>query len=306
MRAWVPSLNPTSLLRCGSVDEPSPGSAEVLIAVEAFSPNRGEKYLLEHPRPGWRPGKDLAGLVIAAGAEVDTFRVGDRVVAHPESGGWSELVAVPADRVALLPDDISSITAAALPMSGLTALRVLRIAGLLAGQRVLLTGASGGVGHFLVEMAAAQGALVTAVTASSERGERLLALGATEVVRDVNAASGTFDVAIESVGGDTLSAAWSRLTTRGLLIWLGQASRTPITLDFFDWSGAESGSLRKFSYADSDVPYAADLATLVRLVHRGHLHPEVGQVCAWSDTPVAIADLIGRKVRGSVVVTVDR
>lgn len=195
------------------------------------------------------------------------------------------------------------MTAAALPLAGLTALRVLRSLGALGGQRVLLTGASGGVGHYLVELAAAQGARVTAVVGDLARGERLLALGAEELVTDVEKAEGPFDVAIESVGGDTLGEVWARLTPRGQIVWMGQAGRTPPAVDFFDFRGGSSGTLRRFSYHDSDTTDAEDLATLVRLVVGGHLHPEIGVVADWSRTPEVLADLLGRRIRGHAVLT---
>ncbi len=179
--------------------------------------------------------------------------------------GWAERVAVPSASLAALPDDISDTAAAALPLAGLTALRLLRVTGSLAGQRVLLTGASGGVGHYVTELAATQGAELTAVARSRDRGERLRELGAATVVSEVEKADGPFDVIFESVGGDSLPAAWRRLTTRGLLVWFGQASRIPPELNFFDWSGGASATLRKFYYADSDTTDADDLATLVRL-----------------------------------------
>jgi NADPH2:quinone reductase len=304
MRAWTPTGRPGDPLELATPQRPTPGPGELLVEVRAYSINRGETMLLERPRPGWRPGKDIAGTVVSVGPDTADWRVGDRVVAHPESGGWAEFAAVPAGRAALLPDSISDRVAAALPLAGLTALRLLRVAGPIAGKRVLLTGASGGVGHYLVELAAAQGALVTAVTSTPARGERLLELGAADVVGKVGDTDGHFDLVLESVGGETLAEAWARLATRGLLIWFGQASRTPITLDFFNWSGAESGTLRKFSYAESDIPDGADLATLVRLVQGGHLHPEIGSVRPWLDTQEAVRALLERSVRGNLVLEV--
>src|SRR5919197_1704698 len=138
----------------------------------------------------------------------------------------------PAPDEALVADEVDAVRASTLGVAGLTALRLLRTAGALAGKRVLLTGASGGVGHFVVELATAQGALVTAVSSSPERGERLLALGAAEVVDDVEAAQGPFEVVLESVGGRSLEAALARLAPRGTLLWFGQAGREPASLDF--------------------------------------------------------------------------
>ncbi|MEU9076882.1 zinc-binding dehydrogenase [Kitasatospora sp. NPDC004745] len=287
------------------VDQPKPGPGEALVKVEAFSVNRGETFQLEAPRPGWRPGKDVAGLVVQAAADGSGPAVCRRVVGHPPAGGWAEYVAVPTSSLAELPDTLDTVRAAALPLAGLTALRLLRTAGPLAGRRVLLTGASGGVGHYVTELAAAAGAELTAVTASPERGRRLAELGAAEVVHEVAAARGPYDLVLESTGGAALPVALARLARRGTLIWFGQASRTPATLDFFDFfAGPESATLRHFHYADSDAPDGEDLATLVRLAAGGRLTPELGRVAPWEETAAVLTDLRERRIRGKAVLTV--
>ncbi|NEC09025.1 zinc-binding dehydrogenase, partial [Streptomyces sp. SID7909] len=190
-------------------------------------------------------------------------------------------------------------------LAGITALRLLRAAGPVAGRRVLLTGASGGVGHYVTELAASSGAGVTAVSATRERGARLLELGAEAVVTSPEEAEGPYDVVLESVGGDSLPAALARLAPGGLLVWFGQASRTPVTLDFFDFFGGPAQArIAHFDYTRADTTYAAELATLVRLVAGGRLHPEMGSVRDWSRTGDAIADIRARRVRGNAVLTV--
>jgi NADPH:quinone reductase-like Zn-dependent oxidoreductase len=286
------------------VDDPQPAPGHAVVEVAAFSINRGETYQLEHPRSSWRPGKDLAGIVVAAAPDGSGPPVGTRVVGHADEGAWAQRALVSIDRLAELPDEVSFVTAAALPLAGLTALRLLRVTGPLPSRKVLLTGASGGVGHYFTELASSQGALLTAVTGSSDRGRRLIELGAVEVVRDVSDAVGPFDIAIESIGGQATRAAWHRLEPHGLLIWIGQASRTPPELDYFDWDGAMSVTIRKFNYLDSSHSEADDLATLVRLVSTGRLHPELGLVEDWARTGEAIGQLLDRKVRGNAVLTI--
>lgn len=304
MRAWIPGRRGGEPIVMAEVARPRPAPDEVVVSVGAYSINRGETFLLEAPPPGWRPGKDVAGTVVRA-AVGGGPEVGRRVVAHPEQGGWAREVAVPVSKVAALPATLATTTAAALPLAGLTALRMVRVLGPLAGRRVLLTGASGGVGHYFTELAAAQGALVTAVVSTPQRGRRLIERGATELVDDVEKAGGPFDVVAESVGGSTFPAAWSRLHPRGLFLWFGQASRTPPRMDFFDWRGGASATLRKFSYVDSDIPDGEDLATLIRLVTGGHLHPEIGRVEGWRRTPEVLRALVAREIRGNAVLTVD-
>ncbi|WP_405497062.1 zinc-binding dehydrogenase [Streptomyces sp. NBC_00096] len=282
--------------------QPVPAADEALVRVEAFSPNRGETFLLENPRPGLVPGKDVAGLVVQAAADGSGPPIGTRVVGHPAKGGWAEYVAVPTHSLAVLPGAVDAVRAAALPLAGITALRLLRAAGGVAGRRVLLTGASGGVGHYLTELAAGAGAEVTAVTATARRGERLRALGAAAVVHDVAGARGPFDVVLESTGGAALPVALAKLAAGSTLIWFGQASRTPVTLDFFDFfTGPEGSAIRHFHYAGA--PYGEDLATLVRLVDSGRLHPEIDRVEDWGRTARTLVDLRERRIRGKAVLT---
>ncbi|MEH6373354.1 zinc-binding dehydrogenase [Streptomyces sp. KLMMK] len=299
MQRLIPTGDAARPVAFAEVPQPAPEPGEALIKVEAFAPNRGETFLLEQPRPGLLPGKDIAGLVVQAAADGSGPGIGTRVVGHPAQGGWAEYAAVPTHSLAVLPDGIDSVRAAALPLAGITALRLLRTAGSVAGRRVLLTGASGGVGHYVTELAVGAAAELTAVTATPERGERLAALGA-EVVHDVAAARGPFDVVLESTGGPELPLALAKVRPGGTLIWFGQASRTPVTLDFFQLlSGPERVTIQHFHYAGA--PYGSDLAALVRLVERGRLHPEIGRTADWAETAGTLVDLRERRIRGKAV-----
>jgi NADPH:quinone reductase-like Zn-dependent oxidoreductase len=302
MKALAPA-DPAPAVRIVEDDDVSPGPDELLVRVEAFSVNRGETFQLETPRPGWRPGKDVAGRVVRA-ARSGGPQQGARVVAHVDGSGWAELVVAPVGRVTELPAQVETSTAAALPLAGLTAVRLLRAAGPLSGRRVLLTGASGGVGHFVVELAAAQGADVTVVVGAPSRGARLLELGATRAVGSVEEAGRPYDVGFDSVGGESTAAVLRSLTSHGRLVWFGQASRKPPTLDFFDWTGGSMATIAKFHYLDDPAPIADDLAALVRLTSTGRLHPEIGLHDTWDHTNAAIAALLDRRVRGNVVLDV--
>ncbi|MBB6347340.1 NADPH:quinone reductase-like Zn-dependent oxidoreductase [Nonomuraea muscovyensis] len=303
MRRLIPTGDATRPVEFAQDAQPVPAPGEVLVKVEAFSPNRGETFLLETPEPGLMPGKDVAGLVVQAAADGSGPPAGTRVVGHPPMGGWAEYTAVPTHSIAVLPDEINAVQAAALPLAGITAVRLLRTAGAVTGRRVLLTGASGGVGHYLTEMAAAAGAEVTAVTATAERGARLLELGATAIVHDVADADGPFDVVLESTGGSALAATLARLVPGGTLVWFGQASRTPATVNFFDLlAGPENAVIRHFHYAGA--PYGPDLATLLRLVAGGRLHTEIGRTADWSQTAEVLIELRERRIRGKAVLTI--
>jgi NADPH2:quinone reductase len=304
----IPAFMPAGddrLVVLGEAPAPEPEPGELLLAVEAYSVNRGETFLLESGRENWRPGQDVAGRVLRAAADGLGPAEGTRVVGHAPQGGWATQVAVPTGAVATLPDGVSPTDAATLGVAALTALRLLRATGDLASRRVLLTGASGGVGHFLVEMAAARGALLTAVTRSPERGERLLALGAEAVVHDVADAEGPFDLILESVGGPTLETALTKAGVGATVMWFGQAGREPATLDLMSVIGvAPYASMIPWTYWRTGASDADDLATLVRLVDQGHLHPEIGVCEDWAKTPEVLAAVRDRQVRGNAVLTV--
>lgn len=306
MKALLPTGDPADLVVLGEAEEPRPGPGQVLVKVEAFSVNRGEILRLRGALPGvgLRPGKDIAGLVVQAAADGSGPRTGQRVVGHPPGGGWAEYAAVDTGRLAVLPDAVPAATAAALPLAGLTALRLLRTAGAMAGRSLLVTGASGGVGHYVTELAVAAGAEVTAVSATARRGRRLAEFGAT-VVQDLAAAGGPFHTVMESVGGPTTARALALLRPRGELIWFGQASRQPAALDFFAFfDGPSSATLRHFHYEDFPEPYGLDLAVLVRLVATARLHPEIGRLDDWSAASEVLTALETRRITANAVLTV--
>jgi NADPH:quinone reductase-like Zn-dependent oxidoreductase len=308
MKALTATGVPARTVEFTEVPEPAAGPSEAVVEVDAFSVNRGEGFSLTgvYGAPaerGWLPGQDVAGRVVRAAEDGSGPSVGQRVVGHPDSGGWAERVAVPTSRLAVLPDEVSAVDAAALPLAGLTALRLLRDAGALTGRRILLTGASGGVGHFLTELAAAGGAEITAVTASPERGQKLSVLGAARVVQDLAEAQGPFEVVLESVGGETFTAALALLAPGGVVLWYGQASLDPVTLSFFDLLGVTPLTIKHFPHWVSGTTDGEDLETLVDLVAAGNLHPEIGRTADWAETASVLDDLARRRIRGNAVLT---
>ena len=182
MLALVNTPNGPAPVELRQVPEPTPGPHDALVAVHAFSLNRGELRSFRNNEAGWIPGQDVAGVVQRAAADGSGPSAGTRVVALTDEFGWAEQVAVPGHRMTALPDSVSFAAAATLPVAGLTALRTLRHGAPLLGKRVLITGAAGGVGHLAVQLAARSGARVTAVVGRPERGAGLRELGAAEVV----------------------------------------------------------------------------------------------------------------------------
>lgn len=203
MRALVISPDSPTGLTFAEANEPQPLANEALVCVHATSLNRGELRLLTIRPEGWIPGQDVVGVIKRAAADGSGPAVGARVVALVDEAGWAEQVAVPTDRLAVIPDEVSFGSAATLPVAGTTALRVLRHGGDLAGQQVLITGASGAVGRFQIQIAREQGAAVIAI-AAARHAEDLRGLGAHEVVESIELAEGPFSLITESVGGQSL------------------------------------------------------------------------------------------------------
>jgi NADPH:quinone reductase-like Zn-dependent oxidoreductase len=287
--------------------EPEPGPHDVVVAVRAYAVNRGELSLLEQRADGWLPGQDVAGVVARAAADGSGAPEGTRVVGIADGGGWSERVLVPAHRVAALPDETSFEDAAALPVAGLTALRALREAGPLLGRRLLVTGATGGVGSFAVQLGAAAGAHVTALVSRPERADAARALGAHAVVTgDDLSEAGPFHAVLDGVGGPVLAAAIHALAPRGAVIAYGVAGgRAQTPLAFFDFGSGQLGRLVGFFvYATGEETFGEDLGALARLVADGRLRVDRELTRDWGETRAALGALRDRAVTGKVVLTV--
>src|SRR5947208_33394 len=181
MLALVVSPDSEERVELREVEAPTPAPNEVMVRVRAFSLNRGEVTRIAAATEGDRFGWDIAGEIAQTTADGSGPPVGTRVVGFVQGRGWAEYVAVPVLRVAPIPDELSFAQASSLPVAGLTALRTLRIGGLLMGKRVLITGASGGVGRFAVQLATMEGAEVTALAGSEERARGLKDLGADRI-----------------------------------------------------------------------------------------------------------------------------
>ncbi len=288
------------------VAEPAPAPSEAIVAVETFSLNRGELALIARRPSGWRPGQDIAGVVVRPASDGRGPTQGARVAGLVDGAGWSERVAAPVSRLAELPDGLGFVAAAALPLAGLTALRLVRLGGPLLGRALLVTGAAGGVGQLAVQLAHLAGANVTAV-ASRDNAERLSSLGARQVVTSTAEAGGRFDVILESVGGRSMDAAVKCVAPGGLILSFGNSSGEKAAYDLLDFFGAENAAIRTFfSYASGpEQAVAPDLATLVGLASSERLKAPVDTVRPWRDLPVMLDALRRRDLHGKAILRVD-
>ncbi|MFM9861839.1 zinc-binding dehydrogenase [Pseudoxanthobacter sp. M-2] len=311
MKAVVLQKSPDPVLVLSDVADPVPGPGDALVRVEAFSLNLGEvRRGYTMAAAGWRPGWDFAGTVEQAAADGQGPKAGTRVVGFLEEAAWAERLAVPVRALAALPDVVSTVQAATLPVAGLTALFALERAGPLVGRRVLVSGASGGVGHFALQLARAGGAHVVAAVRRPELAAEAEADGAHTVVDDASlaaaAAHGPFDVILESVGGAALSNALTMLTRAGVCVTFGNSSRTPAPVDagrFYLTGRPRLEGLYVLSEL-RHVPPSEGLGRLARLVADGRLKPRITLEAPWTDIERVARALVDRKVAGKAVLTI--
>jgi NADPH:quinone reductase-like Zn-dependent oxidoreductase len=305
MRALVSSSTPP-FAELAEVADPEPLADEALVSVHAVSLNRGEVRRLERMEPGTVAGWDLAGTVSRPAADGSGPAEGARVVGLKLVGAWAERVAVPTEFLAELPEGISFAQAATLPVAGVTALRALEVGGFVLGKRVLVTGASGGVGRFAVQLAALAGAHVTAV---ARRTEGLAGLGADEVLPELEAEGETFDVILDAIGGPVLGAALQRVAPRGTVVSFGATVPEPVsypTRELFSRApGAVLHGLYIFAELDHTRTAAADLRRLAELVAAGRVDTQIDLTASWSEAASAIEALLDRRVAGKAVLTLD-
>jgi NADPH:quinone reductase-like Zn-dependent oxidoreductase len=309
------------VLELEEVEQPVPGDDEVLVRVHAASVNprdwhflRGLPYVLRPialrvPGDGGL-GSDVAGRVEAVGKAVTRFRPGDEVYAHVHRGAFAEYTCVPERVLGLKPANLSFEQAAAVPLAALTALQGLRDYGRVRqGERVLIVGASGGVGTFAVQLAKLSGAEVTGVC-STRNLELVRSLGAEHVVdytREDFAGNGRrYDLILQLAGTRSPVGCRRALAPDGQLLlssgdsanrWIGPLGRM---LEAVVLSPFVSQRLRAFEAK----PSRDDMTALTELIEAGKIAPVIDRTYPLPETPAALRYLETGHARGKVVITV--
>jgi NADPH:quinone reductase-like Zn-dependent oxidoreductase len=313
---------PEDVLRLAEIARPTIGDAEVLVRVRAASVDRGTWHImtglpyairvagfgLRRPK-ATNPGRSMAGTVESVGRDVTGFKPGDEVYGTCD-GSFSEYARARASRIAPKPAKLSFEQAAALPVSALAAVQAIRDhAQVQPGQKVLIIGASGGVGTFAVQIAKAYGAEVTGVC-STTKMDMVQAIGADHVIdytrEDFADGEHHYDAIIDIGGNSRLSHLRRALTPRGRLVivggetdgrLLGGSSRQ---LRASLLSPLVSQKLGTFIASEN----AEDLAALGELVESEKLAPAIDLAYPLSETPAAIRHMIEGQARGKIVITV--
>jgi NADPH:quinone reductase-like Zn-dependent oxidoreductase len=207
--------------------------------------------------------------------------------------------------LAQLPDEITFEQAATLPVAGLTALLSLEIGGFVLGRRVLVTGASGGVGRFAIQLAKLAGAHVTAL---ARRTEGLRELGADEVVQELSTDGEDFDVTLDAIGGSVLGTCMQRVAPLGTVVSFASTLTEPVSYParefFVRASGAKLVGFYLFAILAHSRSAATDLRRLAELVADGRVDPQIDVVRPWTDAGTAVEALLDRRVAGKAVLTV--
>jgi NADPH:quinone reductase-like Zn-dependent oxidoreductase len=326
MRAVVHDVyGPPEVLRLDEVERPVPGDGEVLVRVRAAAVNppdiaglTGVPYVvrpafgLRRPRGRVR-GSDLAGVVEAVGKDVAGVRVGDEVFGDigTRSGAFAEYAIARPEHLAPKPASLTFAEAAAVPMSGLTALRALRdVAGVRPGQTVLITGAGGGIGTFAVQIAKARGAEVTGVCSTSKL-DLVRALGADHVIdytrEDFTERPERYDVVLDNVLRHTLTQLVRVVERGGTLIpnggqfWKRRLGATGVILV----KGPLLSLVRSQRVRGVTLKQKREgLLALTELVESGQVKPVVGRTYPLSETPAALAEFAAGHARGKLVIAV--
>jgi NADPH:quinone reductase len=290
------------------VDDPNPDRGEAVVRVKALSLNRGEVRRAGLAAVGWRPGWDVAGVVESAATDGTGPRAGARVVGMLGEGAWAERVAVPTHALAELPDKVTFAQAATLPVAGLTALYALAKRGPLLARRVLVTGATGGVGDFALQLARLGGAHVTASVRRADQGALVRQAGAHEVVvGDEVPATPKYDLVIESVGGRTLGTALAALARGGVCVTLGVSASAEVTFDTRTFFVSGRTTLYGF-YLFTELgnePAGDGLRRLADLVAAGQVAPRISLERPWTEIGKIAQELMARSFPGKAVLTLD-
>jgi NADPH:quinone reductase-like Zn-dependent oxidoreductase len=312
MRAVLTDPGLPGAVFLGEAPEPQPAPHEALLRVKAFSLNRGELNFARERLPGSTIGWDVAGIVLEAAADGTGPAVDTRVVGFVKAmNGWAERVAVPTREIAPIADGVDDADAATLPVAGLTALYALERGERLLGSRVLITGATGGVGLFAVQLASLMGAEVIAQARSEKHSALLRAAGARHVLIDGIGKDltthGPYRLIVDGVGGELLSKAILTLQHDGVAVVYGITAGFEAVLPAGFMIGTGRGRIEGFNlYRESEVEAAGSgLERLLALLGSGRLRTYIQVQESWNQVGRIARSFIDRQFFGKAVLRIE-
>jgi len=311
MRAALVDPSAPGHLAITETPDPIPMSDQAVVQIKAISLNLGEVRRARRESAGAHLGWDLAGVVVQAAPDGSGPPEGSRIVGLVRSGSWAGRAAVDTRMMAVLPDNVSFADAAALPVAGLTALYALEQGGQLLGRCVLVTGASGGVGLFALQLAKLSGATVTALIRRETYTDLVREAGADHVIcgdRASGAADrGPFHCILDSVGGEVLADCLKLVNRGGILVNFGVSAGEQATVevgDFFRIGRARYYGL--YLFTEFGRRSACDgLGVLAGLVAAGKLDPHISAEGPFEEIGALAERLFNREISGKAVVHVD-
>ncbi|QDY78214.1 zinc-binding dehydrogenase [Streptomyces qinzhouensis] len=304
MRALIVDRSAPGQLRIADVPDPVPAPHQALVRITAISPNPAEfRYILPGVPDGAVIGWDAAGVVERAAADGSGPAAGTPVTTLGLSEGWAELRAVDTALIGTVPEGADPGEMSTLPVSAGTALRALRKLGPLLGRRVLITGASGAVGRFAVQLAARGGAYVVAVARKPELAAELRALGADEVVTGPGGVTGPVDGVLDQVGGPDLAAYFGLLGEGGTLVLTGAASGGSTVFEpgalLADPARRDRAIVTFFEMSGDGID--RDLSWLAAEVAGGRLRPHIAVRGDWADATATLDAVRESRLAGKAV-----
>lgn len=307
MRALLVDSSAPSGLRLGETADPEPAPHEALVRVTATSLNYGETAHRTEAPDGTVLGWDAAGVIERAAADGSGPAAGTPVVTFGEAGGWAELRAVHTGLIGIPPTGADPAALSTLPVAGGSALRALRRIGDTLGRRILITGATGGVGRYAVQLARLGGAHVIASTSDPDtHGDALRALGAHEVIAGPEAVAEPVHGVVDLVGGPQLVAAYDTLAAHGTLVSVGHVTGQPETFPFgalYGDAGRHDRSIVTFFLLERP-DLGPDLTWLAERLAAGDLDPQISWRGSWDHAEEAVTALLDRRLHGKAVLDI--